>query len=104
MRTRLGRTTLLAALLLPFIYGQSDTGRITGTITDVTGAALPNAAITVKSEKTGQIRKLLANGLGVYIVTQLGPATYTVTAEAPGMTPAAYSAAALQFGQQRTLN
>jgi hypothetical protein len=95
---------LLAAVLLPSIYGQSDTGRITGTITDASSAVLQNTAITVKNEKTGEIRKVMANDQGLYIVTQLGPSTYTLTAEAAGMAPAQYSGVTLQVGQERTLN
>jgi Carboxypeptidase regulatory-like domain len=102
--TRMGRTALLESLLLPWVYGQSDTGRITGTITDATGAALQSATITVKNEKTGQIRKAMAGDQGAYIVTQLGPSSYTVTAAATGMAPAEYSGVILQVGQERTLN
>ena len=92
------------ALLAPFLFGQSDTGRITGTISDATNAVVQNATVTLKNEKTGQIRKVTANDQGVYLVTQLGPSTYTVMAETAGMAPAEYSGVALQVGQERTLN
>jgi hypothetical protein len=91
-------------MLGPFIYGQSDTGRITGTVTDATGAVVPNVTITVKNERTDQTRKATSNEAGIYIVTQLGPSTYKVTAETAGMAPAEYSGVALQVGQERTLN
>ncbi len=40
------------ALLAPFLFGQSDSGRITGAVTDATGAVVPNVTITVKNERT----------------------------------------------------
>src|SRR6266478_5912512 len=104
MKTRILFITLLGVTLMPLVNGQSDTGRITGTITDTSTAVIPNAVVTVKNEKTGQSRKVVANQEGLYVVTQLGPSTYTVTAESPGMAPAEYKGITLQVGQERTLN
>jgi hypothetical protein len=104
MRIQILCTALFAAVLTPLAYGQSDTGRISGTITDPSTAVIPNAVVTVKNEKTGQSRKVVANQDGLYLVTQLGPSTYTITAESPGMAPAEYKGITLQVGQERTLN
>src|ERR1035441_8345865 len=104
MNRQIRRSLLLGALIAPLILAQSDSGRISGTITDASSAVVPNAPVTVKNERTGQARKVTANGQGVYLVTQLGPSTYTVTAEATGMAPAENSGVALQVGQERTLN
>src|ERR1700682_2211189 len=104
MNTQFGRTLLIATLFLPAVYAQSDTGRIAGPVTDATNSALSNATVTVKNEKTGQIRKVTANGQGAYLVTQLGPSSYAVTAEATGMAPAEHTGIILQVGQERTLN
>jgi len=90
--------------MLPAVRAQIDTGRITGTITDASNAVVPNSAITVKNEKTGQARKITTSDQGVYIAAQLGPSTYTITAEANGMAPAEYRGVTLQVGQERTLN
>src|SRR5260370_40021621 len=79
-------------------------GLILGLVTDQSGAAIPNTAVTIKNEKTGQTRKVTVNGQGFYLVTQLGPSTYTVTTAASGMAPATYSGVTLQVGQERTLN
>jgi hypothetical protein len=104
MLTRILHLSLLGAITIPMIYGQSDSGRIAGTITDATTAIVPSASVTVKNEKTGQSRKVIANQEGVYLITQLGPSTYEVIVEAPGMAPARYSGITLQVGQERTLN
>jgi hypothetical protein len=90
--------------MMPLVYGQSDSGRMTGTITDASTAVVPKASVTVKNEKTGQTRKTATNDQGVYLVPQLGPSTYTITAESAGFAPAEYSGVTLQVGQERTLN
>src|SRR5262249_3834856 len=96
--------TLLGASALTMLYAQSDTGRIAGAVTDSSTAVVPRAAVTVKNEKTGETRKVTANDEGVYLVTQLGPSTYTITALVAGMAPAEYRGVTLQVGQERTLN
>jgi len=94
----------LGGLVVPATYGQSDTGRLKGTVTDATNAIIPNATVTLKNEKTGKIRKTTVSEQGTYAVTQLEPASYTVTAEATGMAPAETAGVTLQVGQERTLN
>jgi hypothetical protein len=84
--------------------GQTDAGRIVGTITDPTGAVVPNAVVTVKNERTGQQRKVTTNDQGAYAAVQLLPAVYTVTAEGAGLGPAERKGVNVQVGQERTVN
>src|SRR5258708_93242 len=95
---------VFGVLVVPVTYGQSDTCRLKGTVTDATNAIIPNATVTLKNEKTGKIRKTTVSEQGTYAVTQLEPASYTVTAEATGMAPAETAGVTLQVGQERTLN
>src|SRR5215831_16407536 len=66
---------------------QAETGQVTGTVLDPTGAVIPNAKVTVKSATTGLERQTTTTTAGTYAVTNLQPGTYTVTAEAPGFSP-----------------
>ena len=104
MLNRIQQCLVISVLMLPAMLAQNDAGRITGTVTDASSAVVPKAELTVKNEKTGQARKALANEQGVYTVTQLGPSTYTVTVETPGMAKAEYRGIGLQVGQERILN
>jgi hypothetical protein len=104
MRNGILRAILLGALLLPLVYGQADAARMVGMVTDASGAAVPGATVTVKNEKTAQSRQVKTDERGGYVVSQLPPATYAVTAEAVGMAPAQFTAVALQVGQERNLN
>src|ERR1700680_4543981 len=96
MKARILYITLLVGIAIPFIYAQSDTGRITGTVSDSTGAVVQGAAVTVKNEKTGQIRKATANDQVVYLFTQFGAAPYTITTDVTGMAPTEYTGVTLQ--------
>src|SRR5438552_8305168 len=65
-------------------FSQTETGQITGTVFDPTGAVIPNAKVAVKSVATGLERQTMSTSAGTYAVTNLQPGRYTVTAEAPG--------------------
>ncbi len=65
-------------------FAQTETGQITGKVTDPTGAAVANATVDVKGTATGATRSTQTNGSGDYTVPNLLPGTYTVTANASG--------------------
>ncbi len=67
MLTRISRIALLGALLLPHLYSQTDSARISGTVTDASGAVLPGAIVNIKNEKTGQLRKIVTGEGGQYL-------------------------------------
>lgn len=48
------------------VYAQANTGAISGTVTDSTGAAVPGATVTVTNEATGAVHRLKTNGEGFY--------------------------------------
>jgi hypothetical protein len=102
--TALLRFTLLGGIVLPLLNAQSDTGRIIGTITDPSGAVVPNTPVILKNEKTGAVRKVTSNEQGIYVATQLLPATYAITTQATGMATTEYAGVTLQVGQERIVN
>jgi hypothetical protein len=62
-------------------------GTIYGTVTDATGAAIPNATITVTDESKGNIVQVTSNQSGEYTVPNLIPDVYDVKADAAGFSP-----------------
>ena len=77
----------LAALLFAFAgvaWAQTESGQISGTITDATGAIIVGAKVVVKSVNTGLTREANANSAGIYSVPSLKADTYDVTIQAPG--------------------
>jgi len=78
----------VANLTAPVAYAQADLGSVTGVVTDASGAVVPNAQVKVTNPATGAIRAAETNGRGEYSVTQLLPATYSLTVTAPDLATA----------------
>jgi hypothetical protein len=78
----------LAVLLVGFgarqAFAQSTvaSGSIQGTITDPSGAIVPDAKITITNRDTGQTEKLKTSSTGLYSSAALNPGNYTVRVEA----------------------
>ena len=65
------------------MHAQTFQGGVRGIVADHTGAAMPDAMVTLVNEATGERRQTLSNSAGEYTFTAVLPATYTVRAEAP---------------------
>jgi hypothetical protein len=85
------RTALALALfacaslvLLAPARAQSVYGSIFGTVTDKSGAAIPNATISVTSETKNTVVTVTSNGSGDYSVAHLIPDVYDLKVEAQG--------------------
>ena len=75
----------LTATSAPVLYAQSNiSGDITGTVTDASGAALPNAQVTVTSLERGQVKTVVTDRVGDYRVPLLSPGKYEVKVSAKG--------------------
>ncbi len=76
--------TLLCFLLLLALPALAQEATVVGTVTDSTGAAVPNVKITLTNIETGQVRTLTTNEVGQYIAPGLHIGHYTVRAEGAG--------------------
>ncbi len=65
-------------------HAQAVYGSIVGTVTDNTGAVVPNATITVSDISKGTSVSVKSNASGEYLVEHLIPDTYNVKVEAQG--------------------
>ncbi len=94
------RTMLFAFLLLlalvPSGLAQSPTGTIRGTIEDTTGAAVPNATVTITNVNTNETQTTHSDGAGRYIFPLVEPSTYTVTVTATGFQKAVQNGVLVQ--------
>ena len=79
-------TTLVALGIVASapVFAQTETGAITGTVMDPTGAVVPNAKVTLKNAATNAVRSSTTSTSGNYTITNLPPAVYTLVVEAPG--------------------
>src|ERR1700757_2522757 len=78
---------LLFGILLALIFcaaGWAQTGSITGTVKDPTGAAIAGATVVVASPERGISREMQTNSTGDYNQSALPQGTYDVTVTATG--------------------
>jgi hypothetical protein len=79
--------SLCAVLSITFFFpahgfAQSDVGTISGFVRDQSGAAVPNAKVTILNESTGESHTVTSDSQGHYTLTNLRPAVYSMTVEA----------------------
>ena len=66
--------TALMLVVAPFVLGQTaSTGALTGTVTDPSGAVVPNAVVTATNLATGQARTAMSGSNGAYRFALLPP-------------------------------
>ena len=66
------------------IYGQSETGVVSGTAVDSSGAVIVGATVALKAEATGVVRTGVSNTSGEFVFSAVSPATYSVRLEKQG--------------------
>ena len=96
----LGTTTLTPRLMAQLVYAS-----VHGTVTDTTGAVVPNAPVTILNTSTGITTTSHTDKSGYYIFPQLqtgGP--YTVKVTAPGFQSFASSGLTLTVNENRDID
>ncbi len=74
----------LVCLCVAPSFAQQTLGTLSGTVTDQTGAAVPNSTITLVDNQTAATRTAQSNAVGNYAFQALPIGTYTLTIVAPG--------------------
>jgi len=98
------RIALVACLSAAAAGAQTTTARLTGTITDPSGAAVSNAQVSIRNLTTGQERVVTTNGDGLYVAVSLPPGTYDVLITAAGFSNNEQKNVVLAVGQEVTKN
>ena len=92
-------------ILSPQSMGQTGTtARVTGTVTDPSGAVLPGATITIREADTNATRTITTAENGDYAVTQLTPGKYSLTVEKQGFGSYQQNDIVLVIGQVAEIN
>jgi len=88
-------TLLLVALLAPGAWAQSlgNAGTIEGTVTDQTGASVPDAKVTIKNAVSGYSRSATSAMDGTFRLTNIPPNPYHLEVMAPGFNDSAQDVA-----------
>ena len=95
---------LAAVCLLAGTARAQNTGTITGTVKDASGAIMPGATITAKHVETGLTRTAQTDSSGNYTIPSVPIGAYEVTAEASGFNKEVRSGINLVVGQTAVVN
>ncbi|MCU1225174.1 MAG: hypothetical protein JWQ42_3267 [Edaphobacter sp.] len=100
------RMGVLAVLLCTAIVSQAQTitGSVNGTVTDPSGAVIPNAKVVATNVETGIATPTTTNDDGIYNIRFLQIGNYKVTIESPGFAATTYGPFALETGQNAKID
>ena len=86
------------------IFGQSVRGRIEGTVKDPQGQVVPNVALTVTNTGTGETLQTTSTEEGGFVVAEVKPGTYQITAEGTGFKKVAVEGIIVQVATVSNVN
>jgi len=95
---------LLIALALPLASRAQDTGYISGTVTDKSGAAVVGAAVTITGAVGNLTRNTTTNGDGAYVVAGLPGGTYDIVVTATGFQKYTAQRVVLDVAEKRRID
>jgi hypothetical protein len=87
-----------------FIMSQLTTGRITGSVTDQSGAAVPGATVTLKNTDTGVSRTTLSQENGKYEASSVPAGSYEISASLSGFQTVVHKGIGLAVGQNAVVD
>ncbi|ABF39643.1 hypothetical protein Acid345_0638 [Candidatus Koribacter versatilis Ellin345] len=89
---------VLFCLLAVPLFAQFDTGTITGTVTDSSGAAIPSVKVTVTNTGTNVQKTVTTNATGYYVASELPVGNYVVSANSTGFAETKSQSVVLNVG------
>ncbi|MGA2538547.1 MAG: carboxypeptidase-like regulatory domain-containing protein, partial [Terracidiphilus sp.] len=106
------RLSILAAMLLlcgyvgaTLAFGQAtNTGTVVGLVEDQSGAVVPGATVTLTDPATNASRTTVTNHAGTYVLVNVSPSTYNITASKAGFELDKTDSLVVQVGTQTTAN
>lgn len=104
---KLSRAVSLLTIAVAFTvaaFGQSNTGSITGVVTDPNGAIVPNATVNITNQGTNEKRTVTADAEGRYDVPSLPTGIYTVEVVASGFQSTSRKDLRLAVGERARLD
>lgn len=94
----------IAFMFSTVLMAQSNTGSITGVVTDPNGAVVPNATVAITNQGTNEKRTVQTDSEGRYEVLSLPNAVYTVESSASGFQSTSVKDLRLAVGEKARAN
>ncbi len=94
----------MAAILILCTAGiglaqNTNSGDIRGTVTDASGAVVPDVKVTLNNTDTGVVKELTTNSVGLYDAVSILPGHYTITFSKEGFDKVVRSGITLEVGE-----
>ena len=100
-----GVLLVLLAILIPVpAWPQASTAAINGLVRDASGAVVPDAELVLHNAETGVEMRTSSNAAGLYVILNIQPGSYTLTAAKSGFTARSISAFRLMVNQTATFD
>jgi carboxypeptidase family protein len=104
MRKFFACVSLLSLSFAGTLRSQNNRATVTGTVTDVTKAAIAGAEVVAKSSATNIVTSTVTNADGIYTIPNLVPGTYSLEFRKSGFKSVAYPALTLLSTQVAEIN
>ncbi len=96
---------IVFGIFITSTIAQGTRGTIRGTVTDPTGAVVPNATVKlIDSARGTEVRSVQTNDEGVYQIIEVEPSTYTLIVEAPNFAEFRLVSVKVEPNRNLTLN
>ena len=102
--TTFALVVVVAIVGVSSVYGQVVGATLSGTITDVSGAQVPGASVSIRNTGTGDVRAVSSNESGLYSAPNLLPGAYELTVTAKGFATYLQKGISLTVGAQLVQN
>ncbi|WP_353073301.1 carboxypeptidase-like regulatory domain-containing protein [Tunturiibacter gelidiferens] len=99
MRARIALFSFFTFLVCSFAHGQDISAKITGTVTDASGAVIAGATVTARESSRGTVYPTKTNAAGVYYLSPLPVGQYVLKVAAPGFSSSEHQAISLDIAQ-----
>jgi Carboxypeptidase regulatory-like domain/TonB dependent receptor len=99
-----GKLILIASLFVPLLHAQTTNARLSGTVHDSDGAAIPDAILTIINVDTNQVLVSKSGPDGEYANPSLLPGRYKISIEHEGFQKSVQNDVVLTVSQNATLN
>ena len=98
------RAAVMAVCLSSLAFAQSQTGSLSGTVTDATGAPVQGAQVQARIEATGLALQTVTSEAGLYVFPAVPPGTWSVSVEKPGFKKILQPAVEIFIAQRQTID
>jgi hypothetical protein len=104
LKAPIARLGAVLALVAGLAWSQSNVGEISGQVSDATGAAVPDCAVTATHTHTGFRRTILTQENGIYVFAALPEGRYNVVAEKQGFRASEQTGVVLDAATRRNID